>query len=281
MDPAFVRPSPRLHQHSSHRGQSFRSCCPWPLSFGQWVTPRQLNVLRKLLPHKRRWAPRRAPAEHAERQPRTSYETASAILPEGIDEIMDVEKNEGEDDPEIHAKIMRVRAAVTEVTELRAINRMRLSGKSPQPRQREGAPAAAAPAASALTEASGAPVTPSVPPARAEATIRAQLFCRQSQPCEGGCPEPSRENGTGPEARAGKLQRVTLAGDPSTFFSTTFMIGAGRRRLSFCGDVLASLSLLHIMGEGGLGAAWLPPFHGTGSSHGQWQGHHGRHWCHV
>ena len=39
-------------------------------------------------------------AEQAERRARTSYETASAILPDEIDEIMDVEKDGGEDDPE-------------------------------------------------------------------------------------------------------------------------------------------------------------------------------------
>ena len=39
-------------------------------------------------------------AEQADRRARTSYETASAILPDKIDEIMDVEKDGGEDDPE-------------------------------------------------------------------------------------------------------------------------------------------------------------------------------------
>ena len=77
-------------------------------------------------------------AEQAERKARTSYETASEILPDEIEEIMDVDKDEGEDDPEFQAKVMRARAAVTEITELRAIQRMRLSGKCQEALQHEG-----------------------------------------------------------------------------------------------------------------------------------------------
>ena len=87
-------------------------------------------------------------AEQAERKARTSYETASAVLPGEIDEIMDVE-NDGEDDPEFHAKVMRALAAVSEVSEHRATKRQRLSGMTLEPRQSEGSatePVSAVPA---------------------------------------------------------------------------------------------------------------------------------------
>ena len=65
---------------------------------------------------------------------------------------MVVDEDEGEDDPEIQVKLMRARAAVTEVSELRAITRIRLSGKSQERRH-----AMAAPAATDLPEVSGDP----------------------------------------------------------------------------------------------------------------------------
>ena len=57
-----------------------------------------------------------------------------------------MEKDEGEDDPEIHAKVMRAQAAM---------KRMRLSGKSQEPRQHEGSSSDPPAAVAAPQEVSG------------------------------------------------------------------------------------------------------------------------------
>ena len=108
-------------------------------------------------------------AEQAERKARTSYETASAVLPGEIDDIMEVD-NDGEDDPWLHAKVMRVRAAVSEVTELRAAKRLRLSGKDTNPATE---PVSEVPLPE---EASRPSVTSHLSPAQAEAAKRVQLL---------------------------------------------------------------------------------------------------------
>ena len=118
-------------------------------------------------------------AEQAERKARACYETASAVMPGEIEEIMDVD-NDGEDDPELQAKVMRARAAVTEVTELRVAKRLRISGKGQEIRQSED-PATEAVAEVPLPEEASKPsVTPQLSPAQTEAASRVQLLadCR-------------------------------------------------------------------------------------------------------
>ena len=114
-------------------------------------------------------------AEQAERKARTSYETASAVLPGEIDEIMDVE-NDGEDDPEF----LRARAAVSEVSEHRATKRLRLSGKRQEVRQNEEPatePVSEVPLPEeAAKEVSAPPSTRQLSPAQAEAANRVQLL---------------------------------------------------------------------------------------------------------
>ena len=64
------------------------------------------------------------------RKARACYETASAVMPGEIEEIMEVDND---DDPEIQAKVMRARAAVTEVPS--SAKRLQISGKGQEMRQ--------------------------------------------------------------------------------------------------------------------------------------------------
>ena len=116
-------------------------------------------------------------AEPAERKARACYETASAVMPGEIEEIMEVDND---DDPEIQAKVMRARAAVTEVTELRVAKRLRISGKGQEMRQGEDQAAEAVVEVPLPEEASKILVTLQLPPAQAEAVSRVQLLadCR-------------------------------------------------------------------------------------------------------
>ena len=58
-------------------------------------------------------------AEQAESKARISYEAVSAAQPEEFNEIMDVAKDLGDGDPEMHVKLVRAREAVAEVAELK------------------------------------------------------------------------------------------------------------------------------------------------------------------
>ena len=111
-------------------------------------------------------------AEQAERKARVCYETASAVVLGEIDEIVEVD-NDGEDDLELQAKVMRARAAVAEITELRAAKRLRLSGKGQEIRKSEDPATEPVSEVPLPEEASRPSVTP---PAQTEAANRVQLL---------------------------------------------------------------------------------------------------------
>ena len=130
----------------------------------------------------------------------------TGILPDEIDEIMDVEKDGGEYDLEFHAKVMQARAVVTEVSEFQAIKRMRLSGESEEPRPHQGTATEPAPAVLPSEEVSGVPATPQFSPAQAEAANRVQLFADKRSHVE----EVARSRAAKTRKTPGKCKQVRV-----------------------------------------------------------------------